>query len=350
MAPTPNGERLLIRADASTKLGAGHAMRSFALAKAWQRTGGSVTFAMAESLPEMAQRFRNEGMEVHRLASEPGGKGDLKETASLACRLEAHWAVIDGYHFRPEYVRELHRSGVQVCAFDDDGRFAEYCADLVLNQNLGASGDLYPRRQLYTNLLLGTKYALLRPEFLQTERSREIPVLARRLLVSMGGADADNVTKLVMHALGELDCEMETTIVVGSGNQHYEQLLRIAERLPRVRLLRNPPDMAAFMRQSDLALSAAGSTCWELAYLGVPMVLIALANNQRGIATALAQRGAAINLGWQADLSPTQIARTINQLAPNVLQRRAMSEVGRSLVDGRGAERVVNAIRSYACQ
>lgn len=341
-----HSQSLLVRADVSTRMGAGHAMRCFALAKAWQNTGGCVTFAMAETIPGIEARFRNNGVQVEHVASNAGSREDADETSNLARRNRAGWTVVDGYQFAPAYHRQLKDSGLRVLMVDDDGRFPEYCADFVLNQNLAANEQMYARRGSCTRLLLGTEYALLRPEFLAGAQSRETPPVARHLLVTMGGSDADNVTLKVMQALAGVSRGLETTIVVGLGNPHSEQLGVLAGGLPQVRLERNPPDMASLMRRADMAVSAAGSTCWELAFLGVPMIVAVLATNQQGIAKVLAEGDVAVSLGWHANLSPSQISEAIEQLAGDSAHRLAMSKAGQKLVDGRGAERVVKVLQN----
>lgn len=341
-------DALLIRADASTQLGAGHAMRCFALAKAWQKTGGRVTIAVAEALPGMQDRFRTEGIQVEHVSSERGSKGDAKQTGALGLRIGARWTVVDGYHFGPDYVRHLRDAGQRVLLFDDDGCFREYCSDVVLNQNLGVSEEMYLRRSERTKLLLGTDYALLRPEFLGIDRFHEPVAATNRLLVCMGGSDAENVTGKAMQAVAQIGGKFQTTVVVGSGNPHQEQLRAIAAKLPGVRLQHNPANMAELMREADLAVSAAGSTCWELAYVGVPMIVTAISKNQQKNAQALAGRGAAISLGWHENASLTEISKSIEQLARDAARRRAMSQAARNLVDGLGAERVINVLQGAA--
>lgn len=345
MAVHPKPEGLLIRADASTQLGAGHAMRCFALAKAWQKTVGRVTFAMAEALPGMQEGFRNAGIQVEHVSSEAGSEEDAKQTGALASRIGARWTVVDGYHFDPGYVRHLRDAGERVLLFDDDGCFREYCSDVVLNQNLGASEEMYVQRSECTKLLLGTHYALLRPEFLGIDRFHEAVPAANRLLVCMGGSDAENVTEKAIQAVAQAGGKFQTTVVVGSGNPHHEQLRALAAKLPGVRMQHNPANMAELMREADLAVSAAGSTCWELAYLGVPMIVTIIAKNQEKNAQALGECGAAINLGWHESVPVTEFSKSIEQLAGDVVRRRAMSQAARNLVDGLGAERVINVLQ-----
>jgi UDP-2,4-diacetamido-2,4,6-trideoxy-beta-L-altropyranose hydrolase len=233
-----------------------------------------------------------------------------------------------------------------VLFLDDDGRFDFYAADVVLNQNISASSAMYAHREPFTRLLLGSEYVLLRPEFLAEPRTREYPAAARKVLVTMGGSDPENVTKKALLALLQIEANIETRIVIGSGNPRQDDLQVLAAQRAGFQLERSPANMAALMRWADLAISGAGSTCWELAYLGLPAIVIALSQDQQGIARGLAENEVAVSLGWHANLSEERISEALNSLLNDQGRRRAMSERGRKLVDGRGAERVVAFLQS----
>jgi UDP-2,4-diacetamido-2,4,6-trideoxy-beta-L-altropyranose hydrolase len=279
---------------------------------------------------------------------EPGNTEDAEQTVAWAHRFGATWVVVDGYRFGPDYVRRLKGSGLRVLLLDDDARFGSYGADVVLNQNIDANVGMYSKREPNTQLLLGADYVLLRPEFVAEPRGREITGVARKLLVTMGGSDPENVTAKVLHALsGMVETDFEATIVVGGGNPHYGSLQTLAEKLQgKVRLEKSPASMAQLMSWADAAISAAGGTCWELAFLGVPMILIVLTTDQSANASAISQQGAALSLGWHANLSPHQISEALKNFINNADQRLEMSKHGQRLVDGRGPARVVEFIHS----
>src|SRR6266404_1456953 len=331
---------MLVRVDASAAIGSGHVMRCLALAKAWQSSGGRVCCLMAETIPALRQRLIAEHVECASLAVEPGTLEDAEQTAAWSRRVDASWVVVDGYRFNRDYVRRLKMSRARLLMLDDDARFNFYEADVVLNQNINARPEQY-KRDVSTHLLLGSTYVLLRPEFVAQQRGKAIHGVARKILVTMGGSDSENVTAKVVRSLPLLGDELEATVVVGDGNLHYEQLHAVAEKLPiRVWLERSPANMAPLMSWADVAISAAGGTCWELAYLGIPMILIVVSNDQAANVSALSEHHAAINLGWHANLSEHHISEAIRSLSDGVEMRRAMSERGQRLVDGRGASRV----------
>jgi UDP-2,4-diacetamido-2,4,6-trideoxy-beta-L-altropyranose hydrolase len=332
---------LAIRADASTAIGIGHAMRCLALAKAWQGTGGQVCYLMAESIPALEERLAREGVTVTRIFAAPGTVSDAGQTIAEARRLGTAWVVADGYLFESDYIRKLKAAGLRVLSLDDDGRFDFYAADVVLNQNISANPGMYEKREPSTRLLLGSEYVLLRPEFLTEPRTREHPATVRNVLVTMGGSDPDNVTKKVLLALLQIKTNCAAKIVTGSGNPWQDKLQTLAGQRAGFQLERSPANMAPLMRWADIAISGAGGTCWELAYMGLPAIVIALSRDQREIASGLAQNHVALSLGWHANLSEDQISEALSGLLDDQEGRRAMSERGVKLVDGRGPERVV---------
>lgn len=337
---------LLVRADASPAIGTGHVMRCLALSKAWQGTGGQVCCLMAENIPALEERLVREGITVTKISAAPGSLGDSEQTAAEARRLGAAWVVADGYRFLPDYIRKLKTAGLRVLFLDDDGRFDFYPADVVLNQNVSVSSAMYDKREPITRLLLGPEYVLLRPEFLAEPRNREYPATVRKVLVTMGGSDPENVTRKVLLALLQTETNFEARIVVGSGNPRQDELQVLAAQRAGFQLEKSPVNMAPLMRSADLAISGAGSTCWELAYLGLPAIVIALSQDQQGIASGLAEHEVAVSLGWHANLSEERISEALNSLLGDLARRQAMSERGMKLVDGRGAERVVTFLQN----
>jgi len=283
---------LLVRVDASAQIGTGHLMRCLALAQAWRDVGGRVVFLMAMESPPLEARLRSEGMEVVHLPVQPGSMDDAIQTADFARQLGADWVVVDGYHFGAEYQRIIKDSGLRLLFIDDIGHAEHYSADLVLNQNIHAHEGLYQNREPYTRLLLGTRYVLLRREFLKWRGwKREIPEVARKVLVTMGGSDPDNVTLKVIQALHQVDMDgLEAIVVVGGSNPNYEELQSAVQdsRFP-IRLESNVTNMPERMAWADVAVSAGGSTSWELAFMGVPILNLILAENQQQASTTLSR-------------------------------------------------------------
>jgi len=340
-------EKLVIRADASTQIGTGHVMRCLALAQAWYDRGGQSIFIMATEAPALAARLKSEGIEVLYLAVQQGSVDDAAQTSKLAQQMNTSWVIVDGYHFGSDFQRIIKDSGKRLLFIDDNSHTDHYYADIVLNQNIHANESLYQNREHYTKLLLGTRYVLLRREFMKWRGwKRETPETGCKLLITLGGGDSDNVTLKVIHALQQLKInDLETIVVVGGSNPHFKELQSSIRNLPlTIRLKHNVTNMAELMAWADVAISSASTTVWELVFMGLPSLVLVLANNQRFIAELLGMKKVVVSLDRHKNLSCGEISRQVTYLLENQDKRSKMTLEGQKLVDGRGSRRVVEEI------
>lgn len=354
---TTQPRTLVLRADADSRTGAGHVMRGLALAQEWQGQGGEAVFVGHIQGGPLRQRLESEGIQVYNL---PAAHPDPLDLDTFLPWLhvrhgQAGWLAIDGYHFDPSYHQALRATGWPLLVIDDYAHLPVYHADILVNPNAYAAEMPY-RTEAQTLILRGASFAMLRKEFRQAMAQRNVEEGGREwrsglhILVTMGGADPDNTTAKVvdtLEALGRND--MEVTIIVGPLNPHS---LALNERLRhadlKVKVLTSVTDMVPIIQSADLAISAAGSTCWELAALGVPMVVTVLADNQNQIAASLADHGVAINLGWHHEWQTGQAASVLSDLMDNVQKRQAMGRKGQQLIDGLGTNRIIKHLGGVA--
>lgn len=345
---TPGKAPLLIRADASQDIGTGHVMRSLALAQAWQENSGKAAiFAMAMKTQALESRLRSEGQQLTNVSAAPGSIDDAAQTAAVARREKAAYVVIDGYHFGAEYQHIIRDAGLQSLIVDDFGRSGPYQTDVLLNQNMHANESLYAGIAPHSRLLLGPRYTLLRREFWPFRgQRRKISPTGSRVLVTLGGTDPDNVTLKVSHALQQVRMSaLEAIIVVGGSNLHYAELKKtIGSSGVPIRLEHDVASMSELMLWADLAISAGGSTCLELAFLGLPNLIIALDEQQLVVARALEAKGVAVSLGTQEQVSAAEIGNQVQRLLLDINARSLMAERGQGLIDGKGGVRVMNAL------
>ncbi|MFA7347170.1 MAG: UDP-2,4-diacetamido-2,4,6-trideoxy-beta-L-altropyranose hydrolase [Desulfurivibrionaceae bacterium] len=341
---------LVIRADADVAIGSGHVMRCLALAREWQERGGKAVFWGRISAGPLRARIVAEGCQLHLLSASHPDPADC--AAVLVWQREAHeqsgWVVLDGYHFSADYHDAIRASGWPLLVIDDYGHLPEYHADILLNPNAYA-GELTYNTGVETLRLLGARYALLRREFrVAREENRIAAPRGHRILVTMGGADQNNVCGRVVDALLAMDrSDLEVKIVSGSLNPHHQDLVKRLEKAPfDAELMVTVTEMAPLMQWADLAISAAGSTCWELAAMGVPMLVTVLADNQERVAAYLEAHGAAINLGWFDGWQANQVADVLEVLLADQEQRGRMAGNGQGVVDGMGCGRVVEMMLS----
>jgi UDP-2,4-diacetamido-2,4,6-trideoxy-beta-L-altropyranose hydrolase len=348
-----DGKRLLVRADADARLGIGHMMRCLALAQAWQRhTHGAVTFIGRLDSESLRARLARQGFGILPVA---GSAARYDETEVLPAGLQmpeeagAAWYVVDGYHFDLVHHRALRKAGFNVLVIDDNAHLPAYEGNIILNQNLHAEKLRY-RYNPDAVHLLGTRYALLRQEFLPALQPARMPArLCRRILVTLGGADPGNVSLTVLKALKQLPgthrANLEVRVIAGPANPHLALLKRASINLPFMcTIVSTSDDMPALMNWADLAISAAGSTCWELAYLGVPFGTIVVADNQKQVAEGLAAAGVAMHFGHARELTSEKLVADMTSLMTNHERRCLLVAQGRRLVDGHGAARVVEVM------
>ncbi|MBS1989150.1 MAG: UDP-2,4-diacetamido-2,4,6-trideoxy-beta-L-altropyranose hydrolase [Cyanobacteria bacterium SZAS LIN-3] len=347
--------QFLIRVDGSETIGTGHIMRCLALAGELKRQGHGVSFLTALCPDALKKRLVAEGHRILPMppSIEPGSPVDARFTVAAAGERLATIVVMDGYHFDGKYQHFIKDARLKSLYIDDLAHCEYYCSDYVLNQNPSARSTLYPDTAPQTQLLLGTKYALIRSEF-HTYRQNNAPTesvpQARNILLTMGGGDKDNVSGRVMEALNRAPASMnlQITVLVGASNQHAEALQRSAEEFNsagshRFEIQVNPGNIPELIGKSDLVVTAGGTTVWEAAYLGRPMAVIITADNQKAGMEACLQQEAISLLGEQ-DLSGETIAQHLLDLIQDQGKRESLARQAATMVDGKGAGRLVQAL------
>lgn len=320
-------------------------MRCIALAQSWQDRGGRVVFRTWSTSPTLINRIEQAGFELDLLDSLPEISEDARITGELCAQKGCRWLVADGYHFTPAFQKQVRTYGVKLLLVDDYAHHDVYAADALLNQNV-AAGRLNYNFETPVRLLLGLQYVMLRREFLVHRSYSKNISSAKRILITMGGADPGNLTAKVLGSIGMLGRnDLEVRALVGSANPNIESLRELRQTLKaNIELQHDIIDIPALMSWADMAITAGGSTCYELCFFGVPMLALAIAENQRGICAGLDRAGVAINLGWHEQLGAMDISEALFKLLSNGKMLMSMSDAGRNMVDGFGAKRVVEFI------
>lgn len=327
--------RVLVRADGGADIGMGHVMRCLALAEGLGERGAAVSF-LTRAEPAVLARIAAHGWDAVTL---PPGADPGAEAAALVARasaIDARAAVVDVQGFPAQAQACVRAAGLRLTMLDDLGG-AGFQADVVLNPNVDARTEAYAAAP-HTTLLLGPRYALLRRQFVGRPAPPAAP--APRVLVTMGGGDADNATLRALREADALEAAFNVDVLLGPAFPHGEAVEAAARRARHpVRIHRDPSDPAGVMVGATVAVSAAGSTCLELAHLGVPAILLVLADNQAGNAAGLDRAGCARSLGDVTRLSGDRLREALATLLADATGRARMSASGRRLVDGGGAAR-----------
>jgi UDP-2,4-diacetamido-2,4,6-trideoxy-beta-L-altropyranose hydrolase len=337
---------LLIRADAGPEIGTGHVMRCLALAQGWQDAGGNAVFATTAKIPGLERRLVSEKFAVECVPAQAGSVQDAALTNELASRVRAKFTVLDGYCFGRDYQAVVKASGQKILVIDDFGQMQGHNSDLVLDQNSGATPDHYAARAPNTQLLLGPEYVLLRREFSAwREWNRKHEETGTHVLVTMGGADPDNLTLGVMQALKQVQVEgLIATVLVGAANPHVAALERAARGDCSIRLAHSVANVPSEMARADVGIICGGGTLWELLFMGVPVVSYSRGQIQSRILSELAAHGAVSWQGEGDDFDDSRLAEHITHVLTSRACRERMGQAGRTVVDGLGVHRALRAM------
>lgn len=342
--------KFVFRADATKSVGAGHVARCAALASSLQDLGHATFLATRVD----GDTTCSVGFPGHVLPIATD-TGPIDETADARLTLralasvggEADAFVVDHYGLGSGWETTVRPSCRAILAIDDLANRTHDC-DILLDQNYYGSPESRYEGLTSAVTLLGPKYALLRGEFREA-RLRQAPRSASvsRVLVSFGGSDPANMSSLVAEALVSSPRELGIDVVVGCLGSPDERLVRLADH-PRVGVHVDTDRMAWLMSRADLFVGAAGGTTWERCCLGLPSLVIAVADNQVEPSRALQELGAIRYLGRPASLGAAEVSEAVEDVADDVAALGKMSAEGMALVDGLGSQRVAELLAETA--
>jgi len=355
---------VVIRSDASSRIGHGHVMRCLSLAKALNERGVAVSFVCREhpgDLCSLIERdFRVHRMPAERWATAPAGTNGYSEWLGASWKEDASdtlgvlhqwgirpdWLIVDHYAIDKRWETCLRPWVGRIMVIDDLADRDHDC-DLLLDHNFGASapGRYAKRVPPRCGLLLGPEYALLHPTYASLHERispRQGPI--RRLFVSFGGADRGNLTGRALAAVATLELTgIEVDVVLAAGSAHEDTIRTQAKRLTNCRVHSGLSTLAPLMAIADLAIGAAGTASLERLCLGLPTVVITLAENQRAGAMAMSELNLIRWLGDQDEVDDALLSSTLQQVvaqgADPEWSRRCLDSV-----DGKGSARVAGLL------
>jgi UDP-2,4-diacetamido-2,4,6-trideoxy-beta-L-altropyranose hydrolase len=338
---------VVFRADGSANIGLGHIMRCLTLAGSLKARGAEAVFVTkgySESVPSIIRRG---GFECFLIPPGCTSLEDLDFLLKAADEKASRIAVCDGYFMDEAYFAAIKSAGFKLLVIDD---LADRClpADLVLNQNVYAAPEMY-EGLTDAKLLLGTDFAIIRREFAEARPMRKPAGIVREVLVTLGGSDPANQTLKVLRALCGMDGDFRVTAVLGAANGHIERIRAFASKSGRdIEIIVNAGNMAELMVRADMGITAGGTTTWETCCVGLPTIVVSLADNQEMVLKTLAEHGIANVLGRAEWLSEEDIASVARNFMSDPDERQELSTRGMALVDGFGAGRAAEMLMELA--
>lgn len=332
---------ILIRADANEIIGTGHVMRCLSIAHAFANAGHEVRFVTADHIGD--KLISSAGFSSVCLDSE----WTEMDGEQINCLLSTYHPVlflVDSYFVTEKYFKSL--SAVCRVAYIDDLNVITWDVDYLIDYNIfGTVLDYSNYRHSHTKLLLGPTYAPLRPEF-QSIPPHPIKSVTD-IMVSAGGADPEGVTEIMMNELCSRWASIRFHFIVGALNPRLDNIKALAPNNAILHI--NKKNMSGLMQICDLAISAAGSTLYELCACGTPTVTYTLADNQLLAAEEFQKQGIMIFAGdfRRNDRFLDDVKDIVKDLIENKEKRWELSIRMQSLVDGRGAERIVGSLLNF---
>lgn len=345
-----------IRTDGNSKIATGHLVRCVSIAGDCKKLGMEVCFLVSDEESRtlltgfLSQAFLSAelpSVRVLKTAFYDDLEKELPEVLSLLTGHNSCIYFLDSYYVTEGYLAAL-KPFVKI-AYIDDLQLFDYTADLVINYDV-IPDDLLPEYQKAyqkaAQTLLGASYAPLRNQF----QNRKITVRKRvsDVLITTGGSDPYHFCLRFLEAI-QKDPKFTLHIVIGKLNADKELLSSLTEKLPFVKLHENVTDMAALMACCDLAISAAGTTLYELCALGIPTISFTMADNQLTCAKTFAHAGIIpcagdIRFSYESVLS--HALEFMTSMSEDIKKRKSAHETMHRFIDGNGAYRIAQALNA----
>jgi UDP-2,4-diacetamido-2,4,6-trideoxy-beta-L-altropyranose hydrolase len=358
--------KIAFRTDASVQIGTGHVMRCITLANELAREGHQCLFICRAHEGHLGELIASKGFELYLLSSFGGGpeavsddsdggyaqwlgvtwQRDAKQTQDCLAPLAADWLVVDHYALGVRWESAIAAAVGQIMVIDDLAD-REHCCNLLLDQNwFGDKTDARYDKLVGNNCkkLLGPKYAILAPEF-AVLRSLLSPRdgFVRRVLVFFGGSDPANVTARALEALTRTEFNnLLIDVVLGVNHPDPQGIAELASVRSGIFIRKGLPSLAGIMARADLMIGAGGSTTWECMCLGLPSLVISIADNQTSTSRALSAAGYVNFLGEMDAIATDDIARSVREAKSDPILLSAQSTRAQSLVPGFGGANVVS--------
>lgn len=355
---------VIIRTDANSKIATGHLVRCLSIADACIRSGMKVWFLVSD---EESENFVIKEVSVKVLAN--ADYQDLEQEISTlpcvlrdimeqeGCSYDNTVFLLDSYFVTPNYLDAL--KGQIKTAYLDDLQLFDYPVNLVINYDVIPSERMAAYEAAYRHAgktLLGSAYTPLRQQF------QNIDYYVRNeindIIITTGGSDPCHLCQeMVKHLISMKNSrkpKIKNTvfptvhIILGKYNEDRETLLELAEELPFLQLHENVTDMAALMKRCDLAISASGTTLYELCAVGVPTISFTMSDNQLTCAKAFAETGAipcAGDVRMEKDQVIDRVLSFMTEMSENIDKRKSAHDTMNRLVDGKGALRIAGALQ-----
>jgi len=334
MAESKDFNNVVFQLEADAQIGVGHLMRCMVIADELKKEEKVCYFLSRELAVPLRKLVVQKGHKVCTIDSEQSA---LKQLESL----RPEWTIVDNYELDATFERRVCDVSRRLLVIDDLANRTHYC-DFLLDQSpLRTKADYQSRVNENCQFLLGANYVLIRPEF-RTFRKSSITSW-EKALISLGGADPDNITLVILKALESVPQmkSIKWSVIAGVANLHWKALDHyVARSQLDITLIKESSNIASLLADNDFAIGAAGGMAWERSCIGIPTLTIPIADNQRSGLEVIRH----FRLGETLEIE--ELNSTHLSIALGRLRRHADDYLVRNqmLVDGFGVRRLLKAV------
>jgi UDP-2,4-diacetamido-2,4,6-trideoxy-beta-L-altropyranose hydrolase len=348
--------KVVFRVDASVHIGSGHIMRCLVLAEELSSRGHSINFATRPQKGDFIEYIKSKGFPIIELVrpyvySSPSSSSDYTSWLQIPWFEDAQdciskigktdLLIIDHYGLNKDWEIYMENAlNCKVMVIDDLVR--PHKCSLMLDQTLGRKPISYKEQSVPGEILTGSNYALLANKYsdFRPTKKNEVTPDAFRILVTMGAIDSQNATLKILRGLEAIkSISFKVTVLLSQKSPHFDEVKSFCERHSSFRHIDFTDEMPKLMSRHNLSIGAPGSTSWERACLGLPTVIVPLADNQIYIAKKLVDYGAAIQLSYESISS--DLEGVLKDMTSNWL---IFHEKALQITDGKGTIRVADKI------
>jgi len=348
--------RVIIRADASQKIGFGHIMRCLALAEELRDKGSEVIFITRDHQGNLGEYIQSNNFKVYMLPTPSKSdlqqcfneyekligvkqEKDAEETIQVIKNQTVDWLIVDHYSIDQIWEKNLRPYTKKIMVIDDLANRKHDC-DLLLDQNYIHDESRYDKLTSdNTTKLLGPKYALLRKIFMKYHKiKKQQKKELNRVFVFFGGSDLNNLTTTTLKVLEKADLQyLFIEVVIGATNLHQEEIKEYVSSNPRVKLHVQTDNIAEIMSNADISIGAGGSNTWERMVVGLPCLVVTTAENQVSFTRELHKDGYINWLGTSHKINQQIIHDALLDAVNDMQKMHEQSKKGKQLVKGNGA-------------
>ena len=350
--------KIFIRADGGISIGLGHVMRTLVLGKELKKNNEIIFLCKRSNIEKShdnnikyitegynnkykvgIEKIKENGFEVIEIDE----NNIIEDIIDLQCKYKADLIITDSYNVDEEYFDKL-KEYFTLTGYIDDVNKCKMNVDFIINQNINAEDINYiPNINKNTKLLLGTKYCMLRDEFRENYKKKQVKRNAEDILLTLGGMDKDQNTMKILDKIKM--CSANIHVVVGSAfdEKLIEEIYSLSKKYLNIKVYENA-NMSTLMKICDLAISACGSTLYELCAINVPTIGIIIADNQEMVAKKMKEKFLVVEVYNVHELEKINLKNNLNKVINNKELRNNMVNNQCKVVNVNGVEEITYEI------